>query len=311
MEKTPRKITSERVVLTSFVVDISDVVINTIVAFISGSVVMLSQALQGLSDLTAAGFLVLGVRRSKKKADKKHPLGYGRELYLWTFLSALVTFTVTAGASFYFGMKRFINPEPVRNIELTFMALAIALITNGYSLSLVLRRLLGKSSITKLKDVFTKSVLIETKKAFVLDLMGVTASLLGLVALFLYKFTGNLRFDGVGAMVIGVTMAILSFFIIKNTKDLLLGQSASLEIEKQITKAAESFSGVNKVLKLQTLHIGSEKLLVNMEVHLADKLSTDDIEKLIDRIEIRIRKEVPSAVNILIELETPDVHAKS
>jgi cation diffusion facilitator family transporter len=304
--KTSQKISSERVVLTSFLVDISDVVINIAVAAISGSVVMLSQALQGISDLIAAGFLVLGVKRSKRKADKKHPLGYGREIYFWTFLSALVTFSITAGVSFYLGFKRFVNPEPIENIELTFIALTIAIATNGYSMSLGLRRLLGKNNLSKLKEVLTKSVLIETKKAFILDLMGTTASILGLIALILYQTTGSMHFDGLGAMVIGVVMGFLALFVIKGSKDLLVGQSALPEVENEIIKTTESFPHVIKVLDLKTLHIGSEKLLVNMEVHLEDKLSTDEIEKLIDNIESKIRQTVPSAVSIQIELETPD-----
>jgi cation diffusion facilitator family transporter len=302
-----KKISSEKVVITSFLVDISDILINAVVTYLSGSVVMLSQLLQGFADLTASGFLVLGVKRSKHKPDKVHPLGYGREIYFWTFISALITLSITAGASFYFGLRRFLNPKPVENIELSLLALSFALITNGYSMSLGLKRLMGTSSFSKLKEVLTKSVLIDTKKAFVLDLMGTTASILGLIALTLYITTGNYRLDGIGAMAIGVTMAVLAIFILKGAKELLVGTSASTKIEKKIIKATESFPKVNKVLKLQTLNIGTDKLLVNMEVHLVDKLETDEIEKLIDKIESEIRKVVPSAINIQIELETPDI----
>ncbi|MFH1648877.1 MAG: cation transporter, partial [Patescibacteria group bacterium] len=111
--KKHQKITSERVVLTSFIVDILDVVIGITVTILSGSVVMVSQALEGLADLLATGLLLLGVKRSKRPSTRKHPFGYGRELYFWTFLAALLTFIITAGASFYLGLKRFLHPEPV------------------------------------------------------------------------------------------------------------------------------------------------------------------------------------------------------
>lgn len=302
-----KKISSEKVVITSFLVDISDILINAVVVYLSGSVVMLSQLLQGFADLTASGFLVLGVKRSKHEPDRVHPLGYGREIYFWTFVSALITLSITAGASFYFGLRRFLNPEPIENIGIAFAALIFALITNGYSMTLGLKRLMGTNSLSKLKEVLTKSVLIDTKKAFVLDLMGTTASILGLIALALYIVTGNYQLDGLGAMAIGTTMAILAIFILKGAKDLLVGTSASPEIERKITQTTEAFPKVNKVLKLQTLNIGTEKLLVNMEVHLVDKLETDEIEKLIDKIESEIRKRVPSAIHIQIELETPDI----
>lgn len=302
-----KKITSEKVVTTSFIVDVSDVLINVLVCILSGSVVMLSQALEGIADLLATGLLLLGIRRAKRPSDRKHPFGYGRELYFWTFLSAMATFVITAGVSFYFGLKRFLKPEPIHNLALTYLALLIAIFTNGYAMSLSFRRLLGKKSYLKIWEIFKSSALIETKTTFVLDVMGTTASLLGLIALIIYGTTNNLRFDGLGAMAIGATLAILSIFIIKGAKDLLVGQAASPEVEEKIKKATKSHPNVLEVLDLRTLQIGPERLLVNIEVHLADRLTTDEIELLIDKIERQIKKEVPSAANIQIELETPDI----
>lgn len=302
----PRKITSEKVVVTSFLVDISDIIINLFVAAVSGSIVMLSQALEGAADLLASAFLVLGVKRARRPSDKKHPYGYGRELYFWTFLAALATFSITACASFYLGLRRFINPEPVKNLPLTYAALLIAIATNGYSMSLSLRRLVGKRPMQKIWSIFFHSALIETKTTFVLDLMGTIASVLGLIALLVYGLSGDLRFDGLGAMAIGVTLAVLAIFIIKGAKDLLLGQSAPHEVEEKIEETTLSFDHVKQILDLRTLQIGPERLLVNMEVNLSDRLTTNEIELLIDKIEKAIKKQVPSAASIQIELETPD-----
>jgi cation diffusion facilitator family transporter len=304
----PKKVTSERVVVTSFLVNISDVLINLMVTYFSGSVVVFSQALQGMADLVSSGFLVIGVKRSKKPADGKHPFGYGRELYFWTLVSALVTFTITAGMSFYFGLVRFLKPEKIDNIALAYAALIFALFTNGYSMTFSLRRILGKSPLSAFKTVFPSSVLLATKKAFLLDLMGMLASLLGLTALVLYSITGNFRFDGLGAMIIGVTMGLLATTIIKGSKELLVGRSASGEIENSIKKTVLSFKNVEDVLDLKTIYLGTEKLLVNLEVHLTDRLTTDEIELLIDRIERKIKSKVPEAVSIQIELESPNIN---
>ena len=305
--KKHQKITSERVVLTSFIVDILDVVIGITVTILSGSVVMVSQALEGLADLLATGLLLLGVKRSKRPSTRKHPFGYGRELYFWTFLAALLTFIITAGASFYLGLKRFLHPEPVTNIGLACLVLLVTIFTNGYATSLSLKRLLRKKSISNLWSAFNRSAFIETKTTLVLDVMGTTASILGLVSLLLYVKTGDLRFDGLGAMGIGVTLAILVLFIIKGAKDLLVGQAALPETEERIIKTTELFPTVEKVLDLRTLHIGTGRLLVNMEVHLINKLTTDEIELLIDNIKNEIKKDVPQATDIQIELETPDI----
>ncbi len=142
-----KKITAKKVVTTSFIVSIGDIVINLTVALFSGSVVILSQALEGAADLLASAFLLVGVRKANKPRDKKHPYGHGRELYFWTFISALSTFTITAGASFYIGFKRFINPEEIKHINWAIFALIFAIITNGYSMSLSYRRLFIKRNI--------------------------------------------------------------------------------------------------------------------------------------------------------------------
>lgn len=301
------KIPVEKVVATSFIVDISDVLINVFVAAVTGSIVIFSQALQGASGLLASGLLFVGVRRSKLPADRKHPYGHGREIYFWTFLSGLATFGITATFSFYWGLQRFLNPETIENLYLAYIALIISFFTNGYSFSLSSRRLLGVQGFSKFIEVFRHSALIETKTTFVLDLMGTVASILGLIALFITGITGDLRFDGIGAMAIGISLAFFAFFILKGAKELLVGQSASQETEEKIKKAALSYSSVKKVIDLRTLLLGSDRLLVNLEVHIKDDLTTDEIEELIDKIEHKIKKQVPQATNIQIELETPKV----
>jgi cation diffusion facilitator family transporter len=309
MEGKPgtKKISSEKVVVTSFIVSLSDVAINFVVAVLSSSVVVLAQALEGAADLLASGFLLIGIGKAGKPRDRKHPYGYGRELYFWTFLSALITFTLTCGLSIYLGIQRFLQPEPVESLPLVYFALILGVLTNGYSMNLSLKRLLGRKPLDSLVHTFKNSALIETKTTLIMDLMGSLASLLGLLALALYKVTGNQRFDGLGSIVIGITLAILVLFIIKGAKDLLVGQSASPEVEEKIIGITKADPNVRKVLDLRTLLIGPERLLINMELNLSDELTTDEIEILIDKIEKEIKKEIPSATNIEIELETPDV----
>ncbi len=305
-KKKPEIITLERVLITSFVVDISDVMINVVVAIFSGSVTMLSQALQGTADLLSSGLLLIGMKRSKQPADRKHPYGYGREMYFWTFISGLTTFSITAALSFYWGLQRFLHPEPIEYIPFAFAALAVAILTNGYAFTLSYKRLLGKKSFSRLRKTFLHSARIETKLSFIQDLMGMVASILGLLALLFYSLTGDLRFDGVGAMAVGLTLAFFAVLILKGAKELLVGQSAMPETEETIKALTKSFPEVTSVLDLRTVIIGPDTLIVNIEVHLSDELTTDSIENLIDRIEQKIKDEVPQAKHIQIELETPD-----
>lgn len=289
------RISSERVIIISFLVDLIDVLTSVLVAFFTGSVVMLAQVLEGLADLSASGFLLIGLVRSKKPSDKKHPFGYGREIYFWTMLSAVLILGLTSTLSFYFGWKRFINPSAITNIYLAFAILGLTAITNGYALSLSARKLLRGRNIMQ----------IEIKTAFVLDLMGTLASIFGFVALIIYQITGNLMFDGIGAMATGLLLAIFGVMLVFSIRELIIGQSASTETEDKIRKATLIQPEVKKVLGLKTLHIGSEKLLVNAEVNLNSNLTTREIEGIIDRIKEDIKKEVPEVKHIQVEIETP------
>lgn len=300
-----KNISATTVVVTSFAVDFLDVISSLVITLLSGSVVMLTQVLEGASDLAASGILLFGLFQSKRKPDKAHPFGYGREIYFAALLAALITFGLTASFSIYFGWERFLHPHKIHDIWLVFIILVVTVFTNGYSFYLSYKRLLRKLHPKHIFRIFYKSSLIETKTTFILDLMGTIASILGIISLAVYEITGDYRLDGIGAMLIGVAIAVCSVFLLAGIKDLLIGRSAAPEVEERIRKAAMSVDEVKDVLGLRTLHIGSEKLLVDLDVHMEAKLTTTELEKLIDKIKSQIRAEVPSVKFLQVELETP------
>jgi len=307
MEKSvanEKRVTAKKVIITSFIVDLLDIVLNVVVTILSGSVVMLTQVFEAIADIAASGFLLIGFKRSLQKEDKTHPFGYGREIYFWSLMSGLIMFGLTSSLSFYFGWQRFVHPEPIHDTGVALFVLILTFFTNLYAFTLSFRRLMKKRPVMHIVRIFYRSSLVETKTTFILDLMGASASLVGSIALGIYLITGDMRFDGIGAMVIGLTLAIFSIFLLAGIRDLLIGKSASEETEEKIRKAALEVSEVESVLDLKTLHIGSEKLLVNLDVHMNAKLGTRDLEKLIDQIKDKIRREVPSATYVQVELET-------
>lgn len=299
-----QKITSKKVILTSFLVDVLDVILNLILALISGSVVMLTEVLEGFSDLVSSAFLMIGFYRSMQGEDKTHPFGYGTEIYFWSLLSALVMFGLTSTLAFYFGWNRFFNPQPIHSSGLALSVLIITTFTNLYAFLLSFLRLVKKRPLRHIFRIFFRSSLVETKTTFTLDLMGTASAILGSISLGVYFFTGDGRFDGLGAMIIGVTLAILAFFLIMGIRELLIGKSAAPETEAKIKKAALEIKEVDGILDIKTMHIGTEKLLVNLFVHMESGLGTRELERLIDKIEDRVRKEVPSAKYVQVELES-------
>ena len=202
------KISAGKVVWTSFFVDVLDVLINFWIMIVTGSVVMVAELFQGVSDLVASGLLLVGLKRPKK------------EIYFWSFMSAIVMLFIASTLSFYFGLKRFLHPEEIKNIFLAYAILIVNITSNGYAFYLSIKRILkGKNWRMVIKE-FKDSKLLITKNTFVLDLMGMGAGVVGLAALVLYQLFGEIRFDGLGAMGIGLVLAILSIDLILNIRRL-------------------------------------------------------------------------------------------
>ncbi len=298
-----KPIQAKDVVLTSLLVDCLDVALSILVAVLSGSVIMFSQVLQGLADLTCSALLMIGLQSSKRVEDRTHPFGYGREIYFWTLIASLVMFAISSFFSIHLGWERFLHPAKVENVYLAFGVLGLTLITNGYAFWLSLIRLLRNRSWKSVASIFFRSSLVETKTTFTLDLMGAMASLFGIASLIIYQVTGDERMDGLGAIFIGLVIAVFAYMLIMGIKDLLIGRSASREIEDRIIKATKNIREVRSVVGLKTMHIGSERLLVNIDVNLNAQLTTREIEKLIDAIKKEVRRNVPSVKHIQVELE--------
>lgn len=300
------KISAKRTVLTSLAVDILDIVLNFIVAIITGSMVMIAETLQGFADIVMDLFLIIGLKLGKKEGDKKHSFGHGKEIYFWVLLASLVMIFLTAGFTLYFGIRRFILPEIIERVFLAYIVLSIGLISNAYAFSVSFRRVLNKKDPKRILSVFKNSDLIASKTTFVADLIGTGASFFGLIALILYGITGDLRFDALGAIVIGLILLALSFMLLKNAKEFLIGKSVSEKLKEDMKKAALEIKEVKEVLEMKTMYIGLEKVLVNIDVHLEDGLDTDTVEKVIDKIQYKIKKRVPKVVNVQVEVETPE-----
>lgn len=305
MDNKVKKPSVERVVFISFLVDISDLLVNVFIAILSGSVVMFSQALQGGSDLVSSTLLLIGVHRSKRKTDKNYPFGNGRELYFWNMMAAMVMLGVTATLSIVFGYRRFLHPESINAFGLSLAVLTLALFTNSYSFYLSAIKLLKGHKINTYFRILKNSPFIEIKTVFVQDLMGAVASAIGIISLLLYNFADDARFDGIGAISIGIVLVLLSVFLLDGIRQMIVGRSASEQTEKKIRHATLVLAEVEEVIDLKTMYLGANQLLVNLEVQVIDKLTTTKIEKLINKIESNIKNEIPAVTHIQVELKSP------
>ncbi len=300
------KVSDVRVVLTSFVISIFDVALNLLVALVTGSTVMLSQALQGLSDLITGGILFMGVKRSKRQSDNKFQFGYGREIFFWVLIAGIVMFGGTGLVSVLLGYNQIVKPEEIENIWLAIAMLVVGFSTNFYAFRLSLVRLKQHSRSGSLWRHLISSSIVETKATFIIDFLGTLAAVIGFVSLVISLITGNEQFDGLGSIAIGLAMMVGAILLMKDVRDLIVGKSVDKDTSRRIIRAATSIDGVNKVLDLRTMYLGSEKLLVILEVHIQDDLDTDTIEKITDIIKTKVQRLVPIAQHIQIEIETPN-----
>jgi len=301
-----KRLTDTNVVGTSLIVSVSDVVLNLLVSLITGSTAVLAQALQGISDLTTAGILFAGVTRSKRLPDKAHPLGYGREIFFWVLIAGMFMFIGTGLFTLYVGLRQVLDPGIIENVWLAFAMLSFGFLTNFYAFQKSFRRLHHRASSHSMWRQFRDSPMVETKATFIVDFLGSLSAAFGLVALFTYVVTGDVRFDGLGGMFVGVSMMIAAVILVLDVRDLIVGKSAPNWIVKKISSATLSHPEVEEILDLRALYLGSSKIMVLLEIHLNENLTTNEIEKLIDKIRVDIKKKVPHAYHLQIEVETPD-----
>jgi cation diffusion facilitator family transporter len=304
MSRIAKTITTKRALITSFIVDVVDITTNIVVAVLTGSAVMLAEAMQGLADLTAVGLLMIGHKRASKTATQMHPFGFGKESYFWALLAAVIILLFTATMSFYSGVESFLHPQPVEYVGLAYIVLALAMVTNGYAFTISARKLLEGRSIASLPRAFMQTVHIAPRTTFVLDSLGFLAALFGFIALLSYGATGDGRYDGIGAMAIGVILAVSSIILLLSVKAFIIGKRASPETEAVIKQAALSVPGIENVLDIRTMMLGSEDLLINLELHFKDGLVTDEIESIIDTVKRKVGKKISGKTYIQVEPES-------
>ncbi|MEZ0074972.1 cation diffusion facilitator family transporter [Planotetraspora sp. GP83] len=275
------------------------------VAFLfTGSSSMLAESVHSVADSGNQALLLLGGKRAERGRTRKHPFGYGRERYFYAFVVAVVLFTIGALFSIYEGWHKIADPHPVESPLWAFIVLIFAIVAEGFSFRTAIkesREIKGDHSwvsfIRRAKAPELPVVLLEDFGALlglVLALFGVTMAVI----------TGNGIWDGVGTVMIGLLLAVIAVILAVETKSLLIGESATPEVEKQICAALED-AGVAKVIHLRTLHLGPEELLVAAKIAVDHDETAAEVAKGIDEAEQRIRKAVPIARVIYLE---PDLY---
>lgn len=273
-------------------------------AALTGSSAMLSEGVHSLVDTSNQVLLLYGIHRSNQPADDNHPLGYGREIYFWSFVVALLVFALGAGISFYEGVMHVLEPSPVENPNISYIVLGLAFVFEGVSWW-VAKREFGKQkgnlgwleAARRSKDPTTFLVLFEDSAAMI----GIVIAFFGV---FLAHLTGIEQLDGIASMGIGVVLAVTAAFLARESKGLLIGERASRALQQEILEIADADIAVHRANSVTTVHIAPTQVVVALSAEFEDHLTAPEIEACVKRIEERMRAEHDEIAVIFVKPQT-------
>jgi cation diffusion facilitator family transporter len=268
---------------------------------VTGSSSMLAEAVHSVADTSNQGLLLLGGKRAQRAATAEHPFGYGRDRYFYSFVVALLLFSLGSVFALYEGIHKLESHEPLTSPLVAVIILVVAVALEGYSFRTAIkesRPLKGGSTwwqfIRQSKSPELPVVLLEDFGA----LIGLVLALLGVG---LTLLTGNAVFDALGTIAIGVLLGVIAIILIVEMKSLLIGEGAAPPVLARIVGAIEDGGPVQRVIHIRTQYLGPEELLVAAKVALSPCVSAEDVARGIDEAEQRVRAAVPEARLIYLE----------
>ena len=281
-------------------------------AVVTGSSGMMAEAFHSVADTTNQVFLLLGLRFYKRPASTKHPFGYGKERFFWSFIAAIFIFGVGATYAIYEGIEKLRHPHAPTNLEWAYWVLGISFVLEAGSIGLAIYQEVKEAHhegltfgqyLRESKDPTAKTVLFEDSAA----LIGIVIAAAGLV-LTDYQVGGKAGayWDGLASITIGLILAVVAFVLARSSRGLLLGEAANPKVLAKIQQAIESPPSVEKIVELLTMHIAPKQILINEHVQLRPDLVTGDIEKAISEIEELIKRAEPKVEMIFLEAARGD-----
>jgi len=271
---------------------------------------MFSEAVHSVVDSGNQLLLLYGVKRSKKPADINHPFGYGKELYFWSFVVAILIFGLGAGICFYEGIHKISSPQRVTNPIINYTVLGLAIIIEGWTCWVAATEFkkskgdLGwVKAIRRSKDPALFTVLFEDTAA----LLGL---LVALIALTLSEYLNLPVLDAVASLIISFILAVTAGLLAFECKGLLTGEGAGEEVVKGINQIIDESQGIKHVNEVLTLHLGPEDILLNVSLDFEDDLSSGEVEEAISVLESRIKQMFPEIRRVFIEAQGRGAHRK-
>ncbi|MFS8138202.1 MAG: cation diffusion facilitator family transporter [Thermomonas sp.] len=298
--------TSKKVVYAALAGNVAIAITKFVAAAFTGSSAMLSEGIHSLVDSANELLLLYGLKRAAKPADAKHPFGHGRELYFWSFMVALLVFALGALASIYQGVHHLQAPEAIRSPMVNYAVLGASMLFEGGSSWVAFKEFRAQKgsmgyieAFKRSKDAITITVLLENVAA----LVGLAIAMIGIA---LAQWLRMPELDGVASIAIGLTLALTALVLARETKALLIGETARSHVGEAICRIAGEDEAIRTANGVLTVQMGPDQVVAALSAEFEDNLTTGEIESSIRRIEAQVRDHHPEVTSLFVKPQTPD-----
>jgi cation diffusion facilitator family transporter len=296
---------SNRTLVIALLANLGIAVSKFVAAAITGSSAMLTEGVHSVVDCTNQLLLMWGRRAAKRPPDMLHPFGYGRELYFWSFVVAVLVFALGAGVSIYEGIIHIANPEHAGSPIVAYVVLLIAFLLDGWSTweaFIEFREAKGALSwwqaIRRSKDPAGFIVLLENGAA----MAGIVVAAIGLA---IAQYTANPFYDGAASIVIGLILGVTAFLLAFESKGLLIGEAADPAIVSALHDMVQGRKGVTAVGQVLTVHSAPDQITAMLSVDFDDDITARDVESLVWGIELEAAKRFPMVRRLYLRPRSP------
>jgi cation diffusion facilitator family transporter len=271
-------------------------------ALYTGSSAMLTEAIHSLVDTGNQGLLLYGLRRAARPPDERHPFGHGLELYFWSFVVALLVFTLGGAFSIYEGVHKVRHPEPIESAWVNFLVLGASMVFEGISFAIAYREFRSRyahlslwTGIERSKDPSAFAVLLEDGAA----LAGLVVALIGVSLSVWFDLPAA---DGAASIVIGGLLVLTALVLARETRSLLTGESTSPRVLAAARAVLEADSRVTKIDDLSSLHLGPSRVLLAVTLELQKNLTVDQVRATAEDLRDRIAASQPIIAYVFFRL---------
>jgi cation diffusion facilitator family transporter len=291
---------STRVIVTALAANVGIAIAKFIAAGITGSSAMLTEGVHSLVDSTNHVLLLYGSKRATKPADAKHPIGYGRELYFWSFIVAILVFSLGAGVALYEGILHVLHPEEGADPTIAYIVLSVSFALEGWSTWEALKAF----NITRGAKSYFKAIRASKDSPTIIVLLENAGALAGLliagIGIAISHATGNPVWDGVASILIGLVLAAVAILLVVEAKSLLIGESADAELVEALRLSAVSHDGVDAVHDVLTVHHAPDQIVAIISADFDDRISAGDVERIVRDIEAKVAADWPAVTRLYV-----------